>query len=373
MLINFIRKCTSRNIKFLIFKIIGSSPTLSNKIGLYNQAISYSNIKGKNIFEKFDKEGNIMFIAKTFEKEFLISEKSGVTLFNHNLIYKGLSLFDGFLIKNWIKLSLKKKIIDMDGYVINLIGVHKGVHHYFHFFFDYIIPLLFYLNSDYYKGEKVSILVRKNPRNFQEEVYGTIENNFPNIKFIEIEEKMFVRVKKIIFFQHIHRFFYDNKNNKEVESSINLLRDMLLKKYNIQNLPINEKQITYVARKARLRKIINEKEFTKYIKSKNIDIKYLEKASLKDQINLFYNSKLIISVHGAAFTNLIFASKDTKFIEIFPKKYGSEDFFRISKILNLERFSYRENNEYIWQYFWLRLKKIKQIIDPIILKMTIKS
>ena len=66
-------------------------------------------------------------------------------------------------------------------------------------------------------------------------------------------------------------------------------------------------------------------------------------------------------------------NKNSYFLKIFSKKYGSKDFIRISNILDLQRLEYRENNEFIWQYFYINLTKIMSKIDEIIAKINSKS
>ena len=146
-----------------------------------------------------------------------------------------------------------------------------------------------------------------------------------------------------------------------------LLRDFLIKKYQIIELPFSEKKLIYISRKkARLRRTINEKSFNSELTKRGFETFDLEGLSLKKQIEIFFNAKLIIATHGAGFTNLIFSKNDLTFLEIFSKKYGSKDFIRISNILDIKRYEYRENNEFIWQYFYINLSKIMPKIDEII-------
>ena len=62
----------------------------------------------------------------------------------------------------------------------------------------------------------------------------------------------------------------------------------------------------------------------------------LENLSFANQIHLFQNSKVIIAPHGAGLANLIFASENTKVIEIRPKNHPNEVYKKISEINNLE-------------------------------------
>jgi capsular polysaccharide biosynthesis protein len=55
----------------------------------------------------------------------------------------------------------------------------------------------------------------------------------------------------------------------------------------------------------------------------------LEKYSFFDQINLFYNAEYIIGPHGAGLTNMLFADKSTKILEL-NNGYNPECFKKLS-------------------------------------------
>ena len=63
----------------------------------------------------------------------------------------------------------------------------------------------------------------------------------------------------------------------------------------------------------------------------NLDFKIIkpENLILKDQVKLFNNAKIIVSLYGAAMYMINFCRKNTKIIEIKPYKSGN-DFLRIS-------------------------------------------
>ena len=145
------------------------------------------------------------------------------------------------------------------------------------------------------------------------------------------------------------------------------IKILLLKKYQIPNLDYTAKDLIYISRnRARLRKNLNEKSFQKELHKRGFKTVVLEDISFKEQVATFFNAKFIIATHGAGYTNLIFSNQKLHFLEIFSKKYGSKDYLRISKILNLKRYEYRENNEFMWQAFYLNIKKILPQIDKIL-------
>lgn len=362
-----LKKITFRYFKSFIFNFIATNQVLANKYRLYNKTINYNKIAGEELINIKDQLGQI-FIAKKF-KNILVAENTGCSLLENQNIYKKIDEYDGITNKNWVKISIKPKPIkELSGTAINLIGVHKGSKHYFHIFFDYIIPLLFFLNKNQNKDQIISILVRKDYNKVQKELYELITENFKNVKFIFVEKNEFIKCQELIFIYYSHKALYDYQRNSCISETITSLRNMLLKKYHIKEKQFAKKDLIYVSRKkARLRRTINEKSFKSLLNKNGFKTVILEDLSFKEQIDCFFNAKFVIATHGAGLLNLIFAQKGLHFIEIFPKKFRGTDFLRIANIMNLNRFVYYENNEIIWQCFYLRIKKIMPKIDEILL------
>ncbi len=64
------------------------------------------------------------------------------------------------------------------------------------------------------------------------------------------------------------------------------------------------------------RNIINEKDLLNFLKNYNFEIQTLSKKSFTEQKELFASSKFIVTMHGAALTNLLFAPSGSTIIEI---------------------------------------------------------
>ncbi len=84
------------------------------------------------------------------------------------------------------------------------------------------------------------------------------------------------------------------------------------------------------------RRIVNEADLIESLKSVGFATYILSDLSVGDQIALFSNAKIIVGVHGAGFTNLVFASKGTIVYEIFSNQYTPEMYKKISHQLGLE-------------------------------------
>jgi len=72
--------------------------------------------------------------------------------------------------------------------------------------------------------------------------------------------------------------------------------------------------------KSQIRIIENEEDIKKVLKKKGFKNVILSKLTFKDQINIFYNSKIIIGLHGSGFANLVFCKKKTSVIEFRNQK-----------------------------------------------------
>ncbi len=366
-----------RTIKSLILNFLAKNPELAMKFKIFNKSINYHQVVGENILDISNENGSVFF-AKKFSN-ILVAENTGCSLCKIDNFYQVIDNFSGNVHKNWVKFSWQSSSVKrLDGISINLIGVHKGSKHYFHIFFDYFYPLIFLLKNYDFQDIPIKILVRANFNEVQKQLHEVLENNFSNIKFVYVDKNEFIECENLIFFKHFHNNFYDHIHHKKISEIINFLRDILLKKYQILTannlLESCEKKMIYITRKkARLRQTINEKSVIKNLQKRGFEVIELEGLSLKKQIEIFYQAKLIIATHGAGFTNLIFASNNLFFLEIFSKKYGSKDFIRIANLLDLKRYEYRENNEFIWQYFYIHLNKILPIIDELILKINEKN
>ena len=117
--------------------------------------------------------------------------------------------------------------------------------------------------------------------------------------------------------------------NKFVNEKIYLDRGQgfLLKNSNWHNLKDN------------YRLIINEEEVKSYLLSKGFQIIKSQDLSFLEQVNLFYNLKCIVTLHGAGLSNLVFCRANTKVIEI--RTLDNSDIFPkvLSKLCNLRYYS----------------------------------
>ena len=95
----------------------------------------------------------------------------------------------------------------------------------------------------------------------------------------------------------------------------------------------NKEKIFISRNKANKRKILNENILHDILRKHNFKIVFSEDLEYKEQVDLFYNSKIIISAHGAGLTNILFSEKATV-IELHPDSDVRSHYCLMSLALN---------------------------------------
>ena len=81
--------------------------------------------------------------------------------------------------------------------------------------------------------------------------------------------------------------------------------------------------------------ISNESDFLDILESFNISLITLSGMSLEKQINLFSECDLLISIHGAGLTNMLWMDKGSNIIEIRQKNPSNDNcYFSMSSSLS---------------------------------------
>lgn len=99
-------------------------------------------------------------------------------------------------------------------------------------------------------------------------------------------------------------------------------------------LPQRERKanrLIYISRqKAPKRRLLNEDEMIACVKGYGFEVFNLEDLSLSEQIELFYDAKCVIGLHGAGFANLVFSS-GLQVIELFPYQWVKPSYYFLTK------------------------------------------
>jgi hypothetical protein len=80
-----------------------------------------------------------------------------------------------------------------------------------------------------------------------------------------------------------------------------------------------------------------------FLKKNGFEEIYFEDYNIVEQANFVYNADFVIASHGAALTNIIFASKETKIIEL-NNGFNAHIYKRLSKFCDGSYFQFIENS-----------------------------
>lgn len=99
----------------------------------------------------------------------------------------------------------------------------------------------------------------------------------------------------------------------------------------------------YISRsKAGMRRLNNEKELAQMLSSLGFETIHNEDLSILEQAQLFHGAELIVGVHGAGLTNLVFCNPQTKVIELLHDEFdqGVTSYAALAEMFSLNYLSY---------------------------------
>lgn len=113
------------------------------------------------------------------------------------------------------------------------------------------------------------------------------------------------------------------------------------------------------------RSVENENSVVKLLTSMGFKTIYPETLSLKDQVTVFYNAKIIVGPHGSAFTNTIF-SQHCKILEFYGTNVALA-FYTYAQVLGHDHFQlYCSDNGGKNSNMQVNLKDLEDILNEII-------
>ena len=232
-----------------------------------------------------------------------------------------------------IKDGTPKILRKINGTTIVLSQGASGHFNYAHWLFD-ILPKL-KIFSEIYNLNKIDNYYFSKLNSFQKETLKILNIDYK--KFIDSNNYRHIKSNKLIAVSHPNYFrgTMFNAHSNMPDWIIFYLRKIFLKKkmkkYEYKKIFIDRSDSSQ-----KHCKLINNQEVISFLESKKFKVLKLSEINFKDQIAIFFHSKVIIAPHGAGLANLTFCKKKTKVIEISPKNHGNQMYERISKINKLK-------------------------------------
>ena len=164
-------------------------------------------------------------------------------------------------------------------------------------------------------------------------IYPEGWDNIPYVKdslsFIPNKSLFKIPDSSILSFTELHILDSRQYSNIFIKEDINLVRSVIPKNILVGSSLNNAKKRVYITRRnAKRRKVSNEDKLIELLDKYGFETHCFENKSFDYQVKLLSQTEIVVSVHGAALTNMIWMSPGSKVIELNAKP--SKEELRIS-------------------------------------------
>ncbi|GDZ95503.1 TPR domain protein [Planktothrix agardhii CCAP 1459/11A] len=211
------------------------------------------------------------------------------------------------------------------GKIVAFLSVKWG-ENYYHWMFDIIAR--FGLLLQHFLIEEIDyFVVNRCQLNYEQETLKLL--NIPAEKIIESCKNPFLKADKLLIPSYSHA------TSRTPKWACNFLKNLCLNyPENLELLPLER---VYLSRsQASYRQVDNEAEVILFLQQFGFTVLSLETLSVRQQAYYMANTKVIISPHGAALTNLVFCSPGTQVIEFLMPNWTLSCYWELSNIVGCD-------------------------------------
>lgn len=231
---------------------------------------------------------------------------------------------DNFILTR--KLQLRYPPVYFQGTILSLLTGEGANYNYYHWFFDSIARIVI-AESLMEKEAFLRYLVPDDTFGFQRD----------SLRHLGITQDRWISSAKVSFLS-ADRIIATTPSNPRPEEFPLWILDFLRDRFLSLATVTGHMSLIYVSRNdsTNSRRLLNEIDLWRRLAHIGFTKVELSTLSLKDQVSLFANAKMIVSVHGAGLTNLAFSSKGTIVYELFAESFQPQMYRRISEKLQLQ-------------------------------------
>ena len=167
------------------------------------------------------------------------------------------------------------------------------------------------------------------PENYKNYSYIT-----ESLKFLNTDV-VYYKTNEIKFINELYYIPIQSATGNYNEQLIQILRQKLLLMSNNNSKTLDK---IYISRKfAPKRKVVNEDALIAVLKKYNYKIICFEKMSFADQIKAANKASVMVSIHGAGLTNMMFMNDNTKVLELRMENDKTNNcYFSLASALNID-------------------------------------
>jgi hypothetical protein len=204
------------------------------------------------------------------------------------------------------------------GRVFSLLTLGAAKHYYYHWVFDAVAKLRLLKQSGLF-NEVDYFLVPNYQYQYNKEYLSQF--GIPESKIINEEVEHHIQADHLMVCSFV-------RNEEHLpKATCDFLYNSFINSIEKQK----SKRAIYIARgdAAKSRKVSNKPELMAILRKYGVEIHYLSKISVLEQVKLFNSASVVIGVHGGGFSNLVYCEPGAKVLEIFPDQYVRHYFYDI--------------------------------------------
>jgi glycosyltransferase involved in cell wall biosynthesis/capsular polysaccharide biosynthesis protein len=217
----------------------------------------------------------------------------------------------------------------IDG-TVAFLSVRWGGTGYFHWIFDVLTRLELLCLSGINFESIDKFIINKYSQKFQIETLAHL--GIPPEKIIENSKVQHIQAKNLIVPSLPKLRAY-----RDAQWACNAIKKRFVNTQDVQTCAKPER--IYINRKnAPHRHVVNEDAVISFLEDWGFTSIALESMSFSEQVLYMASAKVVVAVHGAGLSNLVFCDRGTKVIEIFSPAHVQNTYWRIGNVCELDHY-----------------------------------
>ncbi|MGD1808727.1 glycosyltransferase 61 family protein [Dapis sp. BLCC M126] len=217
-------------------------------------------------------------------------------------------------------------ILNLDGIVVFLSS--RWGYNYYHWMFDVISRLELLLNSGLDLNYVDKFIVNSYQKQFQKEILNIL--GIPQTKIIESDRYHHIKSDRLIV-PSLPLAVPLKWNCEFLKRKLMPLKDIVKSGEHPERIYISRQD-------SEVRRLVNEDEVIAFLSILGFKTVSFSSLSVAEQVSLLANVKVVITVHGAGLTNIVFCQPGTKIIELFGPDIVRNCYYIIANHCNLEHY-----------------------------------
>jgi hypothetical protein len=195
----------------------------------------------------------------------------------------------------------------------------------YHWFLD-CLPRLYALMQQVDKP--VNLVIPENIPAFQLDTLRFVLAHHPLFTLVKIKKTEKWRVEAFL----LPSFISNHYSGFLPPPVSTLIRRQVWQGYQVS--PTGARSRIYISRaKATKRRLVNESQVVALLQGFHFKVVYAEDLHYRDQVALFYDAEVVVGVHGAGLTNILFGTHLT-LVELHPQDLVRSHYFMLCKALD---------------------------------------